>query len=76
MMKKDIEDSLKVKTVYKLFEYLDDYSWNFKEKSILIEKVPESNKIYFYLFQEDLVQKIFQLLEKYLNGIDQENQKR
>ena len=32
MMKKDIEDSLKVKTAYKLFEYFDDYSYGTSKK--------------------------------------------
>ena len=54
MMKKDIEDSLKVKTVYKTFEYLDDYSYGTTTKiGIYIEKNVEKNKIYLYLFQED-----------------------
>ena len=52
MMKKDIEDSLKVKTAYKLFEYFDDYSYGTSKKiGMLIEKTPD--KTYLYLFQED-----------------------
>lgn len=76
MMKKDIEDSLKVKTVYKLFEYLDDYSYGTSKKiGILIENVPDSDKIYLYLFQEDGPKDILtfrKILEWYRSGESEE----
>jgi hypothetical protein len=48
----DIEDSYKQKTLYKNYEYFDDYSYsNSKEIGFLIKTI--KNKNYLYLFQSD-----------------------
>jgi hypothetical protein len=50
--KNDIEDSLKQKTVYKIYEYLDDYSYgNSDSIGIIITKIKEKPNL--ILFQSD-----------------------
>lgn len=49
----DIEISRKTITIYKNYEYFDDYSYSSSDKiGLCIEKTDE-NEIYLYLFQED-----------------------
>jgi hypothetical protein len=48
----DIEDSLKQKTVYKNYEYFDDYSYGNSEK-IGFWLTKQNNKQFLYLFQSD-----------------------
>ena len=54
----DIETSRKQKTVFKIFEWMDDHSYgNSKNLGFYLEK-PEDDIIYMYLFQEDGPKKI------------------
>ena len=58
----DIEDSYKHKTLYKNYEYFDDYSYsNSKEIGFLIKKDKDKNKYYLYLFQSNGPKNLSQL---------------
>ena len=62
MMKKDIDS--KVKTVYKPFEYLDDYSYGTSKKNWNFNSNKSSRIIKFtFICFKKMVLKIFQLLE-------------
>lgn len=70
----DIENSLKHKTVYKNFEYFDDYSYGISDK-IGFLLVKEDDEIYLYLFQKDGpkdIETLRKLLEWRRSGLSEE----
>jgi hypothetical protein len=72
----DIEDSLKQKTIYKNYEYFDDYSYgNSDSIGVWIKKNNESNGYLLYFFQPDgpnTNQDLKKLLEWRRSGISNE----
>lgn len=55
----DIEDSIKQKTVYKLYEYFDDYSYgSSKEIGMLLRSIPKKVKVINEYIEKDIYQLI------------------